>query len=414
MKLPASAAAVLLLLLPSVAAELKSESRENSELDDGRALKKGKGGYYTPPADFNKISKKGGAKKGHKDNKQKGAKTPTPVVRPPSAPVMTPVSRPNTPPVSRPGARPVAKPVRKPTKAPTALTCTPTVGPCVSTADQLQTVLGNAAANSVVAVCGNAKPIRTTTAVMIEKPGITLCCKGPDACVFQSAGTDTNLNAVADSVRLQELTFTDGKADLFYGGNVAIDGGGDHEVIGCEFRNGSASRLGGNLFVQTRGSITIENSNFIGGKAQESGGGLYVLNAKTLTIKGSTFSGNKSPTGTGGGLFTVLEAVTDYGQDIVFQDTKFINNSATIGGGFFVTQLGIMPTLKILNCQFQGNIGTDAAGAGASAESLNNLSLTVSGSTGQGNKAPVCPDFLTFFDTSQTPVCILASDSYPK
>jgi hypothetical protein len=293
--------------------------------------------------------------------------------------------------------------------------CEPTTGPCFSTAVDLQRVLGNATVNDVVAVCANGNPIATSTAIVIEQSGITLCCEnGEHSCRLTSNGTDNIIDAMGASMRLQDLTFENGVSDLFFGGNVAIDGTGDHFVVGCNFRNGSATRLGGNLFVQTNGTLTVEDSSFVDGTAGESGGGIYVLNARNVSLHNSTFVRNTATDGTGGGLFTVLENATDYGQNILLEDSTFVANKATIGGGFFVTQLGILPRLAILNSVFDSNVGSDAAGAGAIAESLDNLNLTISGTVGVNNTSPVCRDILGFFDASVQPLCISASDPYPQ
>jgi Right handed beta helix region len=292
--------------------------------------------------------------------------------------------------------------------------CQPTTGSCLSTVASLQTILNRAAPNDVVAICGSTILV-TTTAITVEGSGITLCCAGTGTCTFQSSGTDSNLSVYGDSITLQDLIFLDGRANIFFGGNVAIDGGGDHLVVGCEFRDGIASRLGGNLYVQTRDSLTIENTTFIGGRAGEGGGGMYVLNAEKVSVRNCLFSENTAENdGSGGGVFSTLQPVTDYGQEITFEDTIFINNFAAIGGGFFVTQLGIMPSLTIQASTFEGNEGVDTAGAGAIAQSLNDIMFMISDSTSTRNVAPICADILSFFDNNTTgPFCILASDDFP-
>lgn len=373
-----------------------------------------KGRYYKPPFDPKKKSKKkntrGGKKQGKNSKNKSGSKSI------PMFPFPVTSNAPRCPP-SLPTSTPPAPPVAKSTPSPvqTIRSCEPTTGQCVSTADQLQTVLNAAAANATIAICGTDQPIVTRTAVTLAMAGTTLCCAGPGGCIFQSNGTDHNLIAFGDSVKLQDLIFANGYTGVAFGGNVAIDGAGDHVVVGCEFRNGSASQSGGNLFVQTSGSVSIEDSIFIGGDAAKSGGGLYVLNAKTLTIKGSTFSGNRVRSGSGGAIYSVVERVANVGQSqsIVFENTTFVNNSANVGGGFFVTHLGSLPSLSILNCGFQNNEGFDAAGAGAMAISLNNLTLALHDSIGDNNNAPICPDLLGFYDDSTEPLCILVSTNFP-
>jgi len=255
-----------------------------------------------------------------------------------------------------------------------------------------------------VAVCGSST-LDTNNAILVEQPGMTICCE-TSQCTLRNIGTDNTLDAFGAGLTLQDLTFLDGQAEVFFGGNVAIDAGGDHFILGCTFQNGSASEIGGNLFVQTTGTLTVLESSFVGGQAGEAGGGLYVLNAQAVTVRNSDFTNNSAPGGTGGGFFSVLESASSPGQDITFDGTTFSGNSASIGGGFFVTQLGQLPTLNIINTSFSSNTGKDAAGAGAIAESLDNLQLTLTDSTATGNVAGVCTDLLGFFDSSTEPVCV--------
>ena len=137
---------------------------------------------------------------------------------------------------------------------------------------------------------------------------------------------------------------------------------------------------------------------------------MFVQNAQTVTLRNSLFQSNTAAGGTGGGFFSVVVNPSDPGQQITIENTDFTSNSAAIGGGFFVTQLGTLPTLSILNSDFSSNVGTDAAGAGALAVSLNQLKLVIVGGSGTGNQAPICPDILGFFDNSTQPFCVTADD----
>ena len=134
-------------------------------------------------------------------------------------------------------------------------------------------------------------------------------------------------------------------------------------------------------------------------------------NARTVTLRDSLFQSNSAVGGTGGGFFSVLQNSSDFGQVIVIDNTDFTANTAAIGGGFFVTQLGTLPRLSILNSDFSGNIGTDAAGAGAVAVGLDDLKLVISGGSGTGNLAPICPDILGFFQNSTQPFCVAVNDA---
>lgn len=435
----------------SVTSNVQAVKFGQNGVDDGVG-KMGMKSYYTKPPTAASVmgmtKARGGMRSDDMGDDDKGKmmgatnkKGATPTAPRPPRPPSTPTapiapSRPSSPsrpsgptrptpslptrPAPSPPTRPApsiptipAPPVPLPTNLPIRRSCQPTVGACVSSATALQTAIDSGGANAIVAVCGTGTPIATTTALTINQSDVTLCCAGPGACILASSGADANLAATAQSVTLQDIVFTDGRAKTYFGGNVAIDGDGAHMVAGCEFRSGAVSRVGGNLFVQTRGSITIEDSSFFDGSAGESGGGLYVLNAATVKISGSLFSGNTATNGTGGGYFSVLQNSTLPGQNIVLQDTKFEKNAASIGGGFFVTQLGVLPSLAILNCDFSENQAVTAAGAGAIADSLDNVSLTISSSTAIANVAPVCREILAFYDSSIAPLCLMATKDFP-
>jgi len=411
-----TATAVALLLHQSKAAKPDRRSVRVEKDGSYRDLKggDGKGGKGTDSSTISKSKAKSskakngkggkggmmGSKASSKDGAVFPTRSPTPTVAPVS---VSPVAK-GAPSPTAIVPPPTASPVIPPE------VCVPTAGACVSTADALQTALGNSAASDIVCICDGAV-INTETAIMLEQDDITVGCEGT-GCTLKSAGTDNNMDIFGDSVTLSGLTFLDGRVEVLFGGNVAIDGNGDHVIRNSVFNNGEAAQIGGNLFVQTDGTLTIEGSVFANGQATEAGGGLYVLNAKELTIRNTLFDGNKA-VGTGGGFFSVLDSPDATGQVIVLDNTEFVGNSAAIGGGFFVTQLGTLPKLSVLNSDFNSNVGTDAGGAAAIAQSLDELSLTVKGSTGTDNKSPVCQEFLGFFDDSAQPFCFSASDPFP-
>lgn len=330
--------------------------------------------------------------------------------------------QPTKPTLPAPPIRPPSQPSAPSPSPPTPTTlgsCVPTTGLCVSTAEELQTALDEADAGAVVAICGGSDPtipttLSTTATITLNQAELVLCCEGAKgSCVFESTGETRNLQVTADSVTLQDLHFVDGVSDGSFGGNVAIEGEGSHTIIGCEFRNGFASSFGGNLYVQTAGDITIEDSLFIDGTANEAGGGVYVLNAGSLTVVGSDFSNNEAVGGSGGGLFsTVEDPSSSSGQNILFDNTDFTANLADMGGGFLTFELGISPSLQIVNCFFNGNEVDDAGGAGAIADSLDILNLQISNSRADGNIAENCPNILAF-SGDDTPECLAITEDFP-
>jgi hypothetical protein len=70
--------------------------------------------------------------------------------------------------------------------------------------------------------------------------------------------------------------------------------------------------------------------------------------------------------------------------------------------------------LDVLNCTFDDNDGRQAAGAAAIAQSLDDMDLRITGTTGRGNVAPICADFLGFYDNSTEPECFPANVTYSQ
>jgi hypothetical protein len=283
----------------------------------------------------------------------------------------------------------------------------------LTTAEEITTALASDTNSSdVIGICGGAL-ITTTDSIVVEIDNLTFCCTGPDPCTLQNTGSDRIIRFFGESVTLQDLIFLDGTTSNS-GGNVGITNtDGDILIQGCEMTGGSASS-GGNLYISTQGDVTIEDSIFTDGEARTSGAGVQIVSARNILIRNSQFRNNAADINGGALFMQVLNASTaDYGQNTVIESSIFESNTAEIGGGIFVTELGTLPSLTILKSDFISNTGRQAAGAGAFAESLNNLQLRVSGSTGEGNTAPTCPDFLGFFDNSTVPLCIRVSNPFP-
>lgn len=134
-------------------------------------------------------------------------------------------------------------------------------------------------------------------------------------------------------------------------------------IEACEFRNGESNQFGGNVAVDTSGTLSIVNSTFSGGQAVTSGAGLYVLNARMINVTDSVFENNTVTLqdSTGGGLFSAIsDSTADYSQQINIQGTTFEANTADLGGGFFVTQLGSLPSVRILESVFDNNTARQA------------------------------------------------------
>jgi hypothetical protein len=314
---------------------------------------------------------------------------------------------------------PQPTPMPQPTSIPS---CVPTTGPCVSTFVDLQNVVSSLAKDDIVALCGN---IVTESAIVVEQSNITLCCADEgDAqeCVLQSSGNDRNLVVTGDDFTLQDIAFLNGVArgqgkakfeGNACGGNVVVDGNGDHRIIGCEFRNGSCDRgfggsYGGNVFIKTSGSVSLKRSSFINGTGI--GGGVAVWDAPVFSTDHCLFEGNS-----GAGVFSGnLDAeVREPGQSITFDSTSFINNEGDYGGGFLASGFGTMPSLLVVNCVFEGNTASVDGGAGSVFPDKDEVYLRLFNNTGNDNVASndSCDGFSFHLGTNT--MCFDVTEDYP-
>lgn len=283
---------------------------------------------------------------------------------------------------------------------PTTTSCVPTTGPCVATFSQFQQVASEAMDNDVIALCGG-KEIVTQTAVVLNKPKMTLCCAATDDkqdCIVKSAGTDRNLAVTGPDFTVQDIFFYNGNFDGDKGGNVDISAPGNHVIEGCEFHNGRAILYGGNLHVQDADSVAIRKSTFANGNSPGiGGGGLAVWNTTKWSLDDCVLEGNSGYNG--GGAFSSQLYPYVNSQSISITRTRFYNNSATFGGGYMATTLGSLPSLLIHDCVFDDNVADNDGGAAMVIHyaGLSTLDLSLSGNAGSGNDAlgedDDCDDF---------------------
>jgi hypothetical protein len=296
--------------------------------------------------------------------------------------------------------------------APTSINegCIPTVGPCISTADDLAYTFDGLTAGSVVALCGSGKNIEVNEALVLDTNDATLCCGSSD-CLLLGTGNDAILLVSGDSVTIANVTFLNG-ASSGSGGNVAVTGGGSISIISSSFRNGVTERSGGNLYVDTSGTVYIESSSFVTGTAGDVGGGLAIERASAVVISSSIFIGNVATEG--GGFATTKSSHGRTGQSVTIDRSFFLGNAAEVGGGLLTSELGQLPELVILNTEFSGNTATSAGGAAAIVDFLDNLNLTLTNNDGSGNVGVVlCTDFLTAASQSaNSPTCIATTENF--
>ena len=121
--------------------------------------------------------------------------------------------------------------------------------------------------------------------------------------------------------------------------------GGSNSIENCKFINNSASEYGGALI----GSGWICKNNYFEGNTAPNGGAIHVTSWISMTLDNCTFVNNKADTN---GVFAF--SLEDYAEAfetpaLMFNDCKFINNSAMKAG---------VATLKIAifnDCLFENN-----------------------------------------------------------
>jgi hypothetical protein len=107
----------------------------------------------------------------------------------------------------------------------------------------------------------------------------------------------------------------------------------------------------------------VQDSTFSFGLGLGGAGGLYIEASKSIVVNHSIFEGNACGANvgstSGGGL------LVEGGQSVEIVQSYFVDNSADLGGVFFLSHLGSFPTLKILQCRFELNSAVKLGGPGA-------------------------------------------------
>ena len=224
-------------------------------------------------------------------------------------------------------------------------------------------------------------------------PGLTLDGAGKTSLFEVAAGTES------DPVTFQGLTFSNGyhsnhggainvssgyitvENSVFTGNRAKNWGGaidftnGSGTLVNSSFKNNSAAASGGGAISMGKGlKISVSGSNFEGNSAQESGGAIYANG--TVTIYDTVFTSNSA--GKYGGAVFVVDNTT-----ATFTDSTFDGNSAGRSGG----AINADGAVEVVDCLFTGNRQTssDTDYGGGAIQGYTGSSVTVSGSTFQGN-----------------------------
>ena len=158
-----------------------------------------------------------------------------------------------------------------------------------------------------------------------------------------------------------------GSVTLDGGGNLTVDGNGDHRVF-------SVGSLGGGTTVELHGFSVV------GGASPSSGGGIACSYTSTLTVSNSTVSGNSAKGGGGG--------IMGGGCTVTVSDSTVSGNSAEdSGGGIYMTE-GV---LNVTNSTVSDNVSLidfgNIGGGGGILCSQTEGTVILTNSTVSGNSA---------------------------
>ena len=191
--------------------------------------------------------------------------------------------------------------------------------------------------NTVITIC-DSTTIPLESGIHISASNVTLRCEDKD-CRIELG--EANMIVTGDSFTLSAIDFTEGSG--YPASQLAITGNGAHLIEGSGFYNGRGGL--GMLCINTLGDAVIRNSDFCYGYI-----GLGIINAGKVTIESSAFRGNDKY-----GLYTDLEPPrspeSDH-QTLNIQNSVFVQNKRT---GIMSSNLGLVPTLSIIDTEFSGN-----------------------------------------------------------
>ena len=189
------------------------------------------------------------------------------------------------------------------------------------------------------------------------------------------------------------------------GGNLTVDGNGDHrvfsvavgvnaELIDLTVTGGSGSGVGGGIL--NAGTLSLTDVMISGNTAANIGGGLSSQPGAVTTLVRATIEDNNVTSGSGGGLgndgtMTLIDT-TVRGNQVrwhgggIFQNGSMALINSTVSGntavyGGAIWNLG--GSLALTNSTVSSNVATDAGGGGI----VNEANLTLVSTTLAGNTA---------------------------
>ena len=203
----------------------------------------------------------------------------------------------------------------------------------------------------------------TITGSTIQQNRVT----GSGAGIYMQGGTVNLNNSLVDNNTSEGFS---GGGGVYCNGTLNVQG----STISNNMADGVFARDGGGIRGTSSCNLTIDNATISGNRVLPGGDGAGVYTASSFTITNSTISGNQ-PTGAsfnnsgGGGLYfgSPTNAMTG-----TISNTRFENNLAGEGGGFFLQQGGSAPIVTISDSSFIGNQATAPTATSGGGGAINN------------------------------------------
>ena len=166
--------------------------------------------------------------------------------------------------------------------------------------------------------------------------------------IINGAGLIRILNILSDNVKINNVTFVDGKAD--YGAAIYVSSANSVVISNCEFRNNRATFDGGAIYLKASNS-NITNCKFFNNQISQDHGGAVSCDGQNDRIISCEFRNNRAYDDGG--------AVSARGKDNLVSNSIFINNTAYNAGALYWSAFNG----KVEGCDFINNSAENNGGA---------------------------------------------------
>ena len=216
-------------------------------------------------------------------------------------------------------------------------------------------------------------------------------CIATGSTIGGSGSTGISITGVTNNVTVQSCTIATNGNNIYVSSGAGLYVYGDVvvAVTNCLFTGNSATAYGGGAYLYGR-TVTLSGNRFTGNSSSQwYGGGAYCSGSGSILLNNNTFTGNSANggDGTAGGLYCGGGPT-----NVTLSGNTFVANSATYGaGGVYCS--GISGSILLTNNTFTGTSLTYLAGGysggGFYCTSGVTNPVTLFGNTFQNNSAPV-------------------------